>query len=71
MILTLMMNIGMFGSTMPIARQEFRFDSTLDGTINAEAGELSVSINSPAEQNITATGNENTFRFNSKPTLTI
>lgn len=66
MLLTLMMNIGMFGESFDGPRQELVFDSEFEGDIQVNTFEGEFGVDSLIEQVLNADGSEINFGFDSR-----
>jgi hypothetical protein len=71
MLLTLMMNLGMYGEAIDVVNQDLIFDSEFDGDIKVDQFEWEFSVDSLIEQAISSDGSENNFGFDSGTTLNI
>jgi len=71
MLLTLMMNVGMFGEQVEVIRQDLIFDSEFEGVVTVDGFEESFSVDSLIEQAIKADGGETDFGFDSGITTSI
>ena len=72
MLLTLMMNIGMFGPVVPVTRMDLLFDSLIDYTLGFDSHiDSGISEDSTIEQTIIIAGFKRQIEIDSRTTLSI